>query len=106
MEPVRLAAELGMSDKTLRRFLRGRFPRHRGDHNTRWALTDEQVAVARHRFGGGMQASASAKSVDRAPRITKTTSRPAVTNRPPLCCYVRPRLDVLFVALNPPPQSA
>src|SRR5687768_14915092 len=107
MTPVRLAAQLSISDKTLRRFLRRRFPRHRGDHGSAWFLTDEQVAVARQHFGrGGQRSATTVRSVALAPRIAKATARPAVANSPPLRCYFRPGLNVLFVALNPPPQSA
>lgn len=52
MTAPRLANELGMSPKVLRSWLRRTFPRTSGEWNTRWELTEEQVAAARRHFGG------------------------------------------------------
>jgi hypothetical protein len=43
--------ELGISDKTLRGFLRRRFPRHAGEHGSAWSVTIEQADTARTHFG-------------------------------------------------------
>lgn len=47
MTPEKLASELGMSAKTLRAWLRGHFPRPKGQKGTRWVLTREQIDAAR-----------------------------------------------------------
>lgn len=51
MEPTDLARQLGIDPKALRAWLRRTFPRSAVDHNSRWALSPEQVAAARSRFG-------------------------------------------------------
>jgi hypothetical protein len=55
MEPNDLAAQLGVSPKALRAWLRGAYPRSSVDHNTRWTLTETQVAAARAHFGRGQR---------------------------------------------------
>lgn len=50
MRPVELAAELGISDKTLRSWLRNHFPRSPELHGSDWELNDEHVAAARDRW--------------------------------------------------------
>jgi len=45
--PEALAAELGISGKTLRSWLRARFPRPTLEKGSDWSLTDEQVETAR-----------------------------------------------------------
>lgn len=50
MEPPDLARELGIDAKKLRSWLRRTYPRSLVDHNSRWALTPEQVAAARNQF--------------------------------------------------------
>ena len=49
--PEELAAELGISGKTLRAWLRERFPRGASERGTNWYLTHAQVSIARTRFG-------------------------------------------------------
>lgn len=105
MTPPRLAVELGMSPTTLRAFLRREFPRSSADRGTDWFLTPEQVVAARARFGRGQ----SALAVAPAPTVLCPTvpfQTPTIEAFTPLHHYVRPGLDVLFVALNPPTQSA
>lgn len=51
--PVELAAELGISDKTLRQWLRTTYPRPRGSEGASWVLTPEQIDAARQRWAGG-----------------------------------------------------
>jgi hypothetical protein len=52
MEPNDLAAQLGVSPKSLRAWLRRAHPRSPVDHNARWTLTEAQVTAARAHFGG------------------------------------------------------
>ena len=52
MTPPELAAKLEMSPKVLRSWLRRTFPRSSGELNSRWILTEEQVAAAVRHFGG------------------------------------------------------
>lgn len=53
MTPGQLAAELDMSPKTLRGWLRRDFPREEFRKRTSWELTPEMIHAARARFGGG-----------------------------------------------------
>lgn len=46
--PNELAAELDVSPKTIRAFLREEYPEHK--HGTRWELDDDQATVVRARF--------------------------------------------------------
>jgi G:T/U-mismatch repair DNA glycosylase len=107
MTPPKLATELGMSPKTLRAFLRREFPRSSADRGLEWLLTPEQVAAARAHFGQGELTPLGAPAP---PAFRPTTSAQRMTNAgaalAPLRCYIRPKLDVLFVALNPPTKSA
>jgi malate synthase len=48
--PKKLAAELGISPKKLRDFLRLTFPRDFIDKNTAWVLTPDMVEAARKHF--------------------------------------------------------
>ncbi len=67
--PEELAAELVISGKTLRAWLRKRFPRGESERGTNWYLTHAQVAIARTRFDptlGRVQARSGPAS--RAPR--------------------------------------
>lgn len=50
-EPADLAAELGVSAKTLRAWLRRTYPRSPVDHQVRWKLTAEQVEAVHRHFG-------------------------------------------------------
>jgi len=50
--PEELAAELGISPKTLRAWLRDQFPRGAGEHGGPWFLTHQQVSAARQRYHG------------------------------------------------------
>jgi hypothetical protein len=52
MRPEELARQLGISGKTLRGWLRWRFPRRPLEHKTSWFLTEDQVRAARLHFGG------------------------------------------------------
>jgi hypothetical protein len=52
MEPNVLAGELGITSSVLRRWLRATFTRSEVEHGAPWALTADQVAAARLRFGG------------------------------------------------------
>lgn len=56
-KPSELAAELHISPKTLRAFLRDTFEH---EPRTRWHLSNEQVALARRRFLGNMPAAGDA----------------------------------------------
>jgi hypothetical protein len=51
--PVELAAELGISDKTLRQWLRTTYPRPRGSEGASWVLTSEHIDAARQRWAVG-----------------------------------------------------
>lgn len=51
MTPRELGDELGISDKTLRSWLRETFPRPTSEKNTEWALTKEHVEAARAKWG-------------------------------------------------------
>lgn len=50
MKPETLARELGISGKTLRAWLRRRYPRSATARYQRWQLSDAQVEAARRRF--------------------------------------------------------
>lgn len=50
MKPEALARELGISGKTLRAWLRKRYPRSAAARYQRWVLTGSQVEAARRRF--------------------------------------------------------
>ena len=52
MTPGELAAEIGMSHRVLRGWLRRQFPRTDDEHYARWNLDADQVAAARAHFGG------------------------------------------------------
>src|SRR5205085_1276990 len=49
--PNELAAELKISPKTLRAFLRKNFPRDKSARRLHWQLTSAQIAAARQRWG-------------------------------------------------------
>lgn len=81
MSPVRLSAELGISDKTLRAWLRREFPRHLGDKGSSWWMTPDQIAAARDRWGRARQpASIAPRSAEPKER---TVSRERVSNGKP-----------------------
>jgi hypothetical protein len=106
MTPARLALELGRSPKVLRAFLRREFPRDAADHGSNWSLTTAQVAAARRHFG---QFATPASDLMHPTPVSSPTGTGRLHNTyepPPLKEYVRRGLDVLFVALNPPTQSA
>ncbi len=50
MRPDALAAELGITGRSLRRWLRNTYPRGDADFHMAWHMTDAQVAAARKRF--------------------------------------------------------
>lgn len=50
MTPDQLAADLGISPKTLRAWLRRKFPRSLVEMNERWELSERQVEVAQLHF--------------------------------------------------------
>jgi hypothetical protein len=50
--PNDLATELGISPKTLRGWLRRRYPRSATAQGTNWSLTSDQVRAVRDHFGG------------------------------------------------------
>lgn len=52
MTPVELAAEIGMSHRVLRGWLRRQYPRTDDEHYARWDLEPHQVAAVRAHFGG------------------------------------------------------
>ena len=55
VEPNDVATQFGVSAKSLRAWLRRTYPRSSVDHNTRWDLTETQVAAAGAYFGGIMR---------------------------------------------------
>lgn len=50
MTPLELAAQLGVSAKTLRAWLRRQYPRSPIEHGQRWYLDADQVAAARQHW--------------------------------------------------------
>jgi hypothetical protein len=50
--PKRLAMELGISPKTLREFLRKKFPRDAMLRGSRWRITEEHKGAARRKWDG------------------------------------------------------
>ena len=52
MRPEDIAAELGISGKTIRGWLREKYPRSAEQRYARWALTPAQVRALRERFAG------------------------------------------------------
>jgi DNA-binding transcriptional MerR regulator len=50
MTPKDLAAELGVSPKTLRAWLREEFPRKPEDHGKRWRISPAMAVATRRRF--------------------------------------------------------
>jgi hypothetical protein len=73
MTPERLAAELGISAKTLLAWLRRTFPRPAAQKGSNWMLSAEQIAAAREwRAGRRRQSRRTAPS--RPPRITPATA--------------------------------
>ncbi len=58
VEPEELATRLGVSGKTLRAWLRSRYPRSDVERGRRWNLTQAQVAAATSHFRGGDHQSA------------------------------------------------
>jgi hypothetical protein len=107
MTPSTLAAEIGISPKTLRAYLRRTFPRELMTHGTAWMLTAKQIAAARQNFSSRprIRATLLARKAGSA-KASRSTRRTSSVDNSPLRCYVRPELDVLFAALNPPAQSA
>lgn len=49
MTPKEFEARYGINQKTLRNYLRKRWPNHL--HNDPWVMTDEMIADAREHFG-------------------------------------------------------
>jgi hypothetical protein len=93
MTPPRLAEELGMSPKVLRSWLRRTFRRSSGEWNSRWELTEEQVAAARRHFGGRGAASPPPPPAT----TTKTTTTAAASVRPPKGPRSRDSSDEAYV---------
>ncbi len=83
MEPETLAAELGMSGKRLRSWLRWMFPRTISEKGSRWYLTGQQVRAAQARFG----------------KPGREESAQAAGNRIP--AIHGPGLDIVFVGEGP-----
>jgi len=77
MKPVRLAAELDISPKTLRAWLRQTFPRHEGEKNSTWEMTAAQVAAARQKWGGTERAELPTRSSPAGPPTNVTPARDA-----------------------------
>ena len=50
MTPDELAAELGITGRTLRAWLRDTFPRSDTERHQRWILDDRMILRARERF--------------------------------------------------------
>lgn len=73
MTLVELAAELVISDKTLRQWLRTTYPRHVGARGTSWLLTQEQIDAAKGRWSMGR--------VRNRPATETTTARRPGTER-------------------------
>lgn len=73
--PAVLAAEIGIEQSTLRRFLRKRFPRSAAEHGDDWLLTPLQCDVARRHFGaearGGNDPSLARPEIDEAGPFTR-----------------------------------
>lgn len=107
MTPERLAADLAISGKVLRSFLRRTFPRPDIERGSAWDLSIDQIDAVRRHFAENGRVHQllplplqSAQSKGTQPVI------PSSLSSHPLPSYLRPGLDVLFVALNPPSQSA
>lgn len=67
MTPNRLAAELGISPKSLRAWLRRTYPRPESQKHSEWYLTPDVVAAVRAHFGAGTSYRAEAVSRGSAP---------------------------------------
>lgn len=76
MTPEQLAAELGISGKTLRAWLRRNFPRPEAQKWSNWTLSPEHIAAARA-WRAGSRRPSSRTAASRAPRIA-----PAAANKP------------------------
>jgi len=71
MRPEELADELGISGKTIRNWLREKFPRSPGERYARWELTPAQERAVRARFAGR-----SRRAVSRDKMIVTTVALP------------------------------
>lgn len=69
MTPNELAAELGISPKTLRSYLRGRYGKLSDQSKSHWELDDAQISLARSRFGGQARIS---EALERPPALSPT----------------------------------
>jgi hypothetical protein len=70
MTPTELAAELGISAKTLRAWLRKHYPRPAHEHGSDWQVPDQAVTSARERWAASRQ-----------PQRSSPTTRAAVPRR-------------------------
>ena len=80
MSPDELAAELGISPKTLRAWLRRNFPRPVDEKNSSWHLTAEHIAAARAWRERGRRQALRIK----APRSSSLNAAPPVDAVPPV----------------------
>src|SRR4051794_38128963 len=76
MTPEQLAAELGISGKTLRAWLRRNFPRSAGEKWSSWTLSPEHIAAARA-WRAGSRRQSPQKVANHPPRTA-----PAPTSKP------------------------
>lgn len=107
---------MGISGKTLRSWLRWRFPRGPLEHNKHWFLTEEQVSAAQLHFGGlytpdhdrgGRPDPTSGYPPTRSADELSSGSRPSLTGFPTnhkalQSAYEPTALRVLFVGESPP----
>src|SRR3954454_25179554 len=76
MTPEQLAAELGISGKTLRAWLRRNFPRPPGEKWSSWTLSPEHIAAA-HAWRAGSRRPSPQMGGNHPPRMA-----PAPTSKP------------------------
>jgi hypothetical protein len=80
MRPEGLSAELSVSPKMLRKWLRERFPRADGEHGMPWFLTHEQVTAVRQRYGPALDIPRQATHAPGAQRPEGGPARPDLSS--------------------------
>ena len=78
MTPEQLAAELGISAKTLRAWLRGTFPRPVAQRGSNWTLSPEHIAAAREWRAGRRRQSPRSPASRPSPIAPVTASKPEI----------------------------